>query len=98
MAQRMCKRQVLINFYSQFYVEIEWVKHFTTLEACRLDSQCHTFPKWPTNIWANVRELEERLNPTCGKMRIQPTTLNQIAFGHFLSQSFHKSFICQLKA
>jgi hypothetical protein len=76
MAQRMCKRQVLINFYSQFYVEIEWVKHFTTLEACRLDSQWHTFPKWPTNIWANVRELEERLNPTCGKMRIQPTTLN----------------------
>jgi hypothetical protein len=44
------------------------------------------FPKWATNIWANVRKFEEDLNPKSGKMRFQPTTLNHIVFGHFLSQ------------
>ena len=48
------------------------------------------FFKWATNLWANVRKLEEHLNPKGGKMRIQPITLNQKAFGHFLTQSFHK--------
>jgi hypothetical protein len=60
----------------------------------------HTFLKWAiTNIWVNVRKLEEHFNPKGGKMRIQPITLhiNQIAFGHFLSQSFHKGVICQPK-
>jgi hypothetical protein len=45
------------------------------------------------NIWANVRKSEEQLNPEGRKMRIQPVTLNQVAFGHFLSQSFHKAVI-----
>jgi hypothetical protein len=40
-----------------------------------------------------VRKLEGHLNRKGGKMRIQPITLNQIAFGHFLSQSFHKGVI-----
>jgi hypothetical protein len=48
------------------------------------------FPKWPPSTWANVRKLEEHLNPEGGKMRIQLTTLNQIPFDNFLSQSFHK--------
>jgi hypothetical protein len=47
---------------------------------------------WATNIWANVRKSEEYLNRKGGKMRMQPITLNQIAFGHFLLQSFHKVF------
>ena len=48
-------------------------KNFTTLEACRPDSQWHTFPKWATNICrANVRKLESQN----GKMRIEPITLN----------------------
>ena len=49
MAKRMCKDQVLVNFYSQFYIEIEWLKHFyTTLELWKLADwlRCHTFPKW----------------------------------------------------
>jgi hypothetical protein len=54
MAHRMRKHQVLIYYYSQFYIDIEWLKHFTTLEACRLDSQWHTFSKWATNIRANL--------------------------------------------
>jgi hypothetical protein len=56
------------------------------------------FPKWPTSTWANVRKLEEHLNPEGGKMRIQLTTLNQIPFDNFLSQSFHKDVIPLLKA
>jgi hypothetical protein len=97
MAQRMYKHQFLINFYSQFYIEIEWLKHFTKLEACRVDSQWRTFPKWATNIdlgkcWKIGRTFK------CGKIGIQPITLNQIAFGHFLSQSFHKGVIWKLKA
>jgi acyl carrier protein phosphodiesterase len=55
------------------------------------------FPKWAPSTWANVRKLEEHLNPESGKMRIQPITLNQIAFDHFLSQSF-QGVIPQLKA
>jgi hypothetical protein len=57
-AMRMCKHQVLTNFYSQFCIAIEWLKHFSKLEVCKLNSQCHTFPKWATSIWANVRKLE----------------------------------------
>jgi hypothetical protein len=62
MAQRMCKHQVLINVYLQFHIEIEWLKHFTTLEACKLDSQWYTFPKWATNIWANVSNWNGTFN------------------------------------
>jgi hypothetical protein len=61
MAKRMCKHQVLVDLYSQFCIEIEWLKHFTELEVCRLNSQCHTFPKWAASICANVRKLEEHL-------------------------------------
>jgi hypothetical protein len=31
----------------------------------------YTFPKWATNIWPNVRKLEEHLNPKSGKMQFQ---------------------------
>ena len=59
MAQSMCKHQVLVNFHSQFCIEIECtVKTFTELVS-KLNSQCHTFSKWATSIWANVRKLEE---------------------------------------
>jgi hypothetical protein len=53
-----------------------------------------------TSFWteANVRKLKECLNPKGGKIQIQPSTLNQIAFGHFVSQSFHEGVIWQLKA
>ena len=47
MAQRMCKHQVLVNFYSQFYIEIEWLKYFTILEACRLAENGIRFPNGP---------------------------------------------------
>jgi hypothetical protein len=44
----MSKHQVLINFYPQFYIEIEWLKHFTTLElhveACRLAQNAIRYP------------------------------------------------------
>jgi hypothetical protein len=57
MAQRMCKHQVLVNFFSQFCNEIEWLKRLTELEVCRLNLQCHTFAKWATSIWENVRKF-----------------------------------------
>jgi hypothetical protein len=79
----MCKHQVLVNFYSQFCTKIERLKHFIELEVFRLNSQCHTFPKWATSVWANVRKFAEQLNLKCGKMRFQPTTSNQIIFGYF---------------
>ena len=41
-------------------------------------------PKWATNIWKNVGKLGKHLNPKGGKMRIQPITLYQIVFGHYL--------------
>jgi hypothetical protein len=69
--------KVLINFYSQFYMEIEWLKHFTTLQACRLDSQWHTFPKWATNVWENVRKLD----------KVEKCEFNRsCTLSHFLSQ------------
>jgi hypothetical protein len=34
------------TFTRNFHIEIEWLKHFTELEACRLDSQWRMFPKW----------------------------------------------------
>jgi hypothetical protein len=84
--QRMCKDQLEGTFHSHFCIEIEWLKQFTELEVCRLDTQCHTFPNWVTNISTNVQKLEPHLNPKCGKMRFQSTTLSQIVFGQFLSQ------------
>jgi hypothetical protein len=50
------------TFTRNFHIEIEWLKHFTELQACRLDSQWRMFPKWATNIWANVRKLERHLS------------------------------------
>jgi hypothetical protein len=32
------------------------------MEACKLGSQWHMLSKWATNIWENVRKLEEHLN------------------------------------
>jgi hypothetical protein len=69
----------------KFCIEIEWLKHFTELEVCRLDTQCHTFPKWVTSISTNVQKLEPHLNPKCGKMQSQSTTLSQIVFGNFIA-------------
>jgi hypothetical protein len=45
------------------------------------------------NAFANVRKLEEHLNPKGGKMHFQPTTLIQLVFGYFLSQWFNKGVI-----
>jgi hypothetical protein len=94
LAQRLCKHQVLTNVYSQFYIEIEWLwKNFTTLEACRMDSQWHTFSKWATNIWENVGKLVEHLNPKGGNMRFEPITLNQThLFIFYLHHSIKVSF------
>ena len=52
-------RQKIKREFSSHTPFNEWLKHFTTLEACRLDSQWHTFPKWAINIWTNVPKLEE---------------------------------------
>jgi hypothetical protein len=47
---------------------------------------------------AKYSKIGKHLNPKGGKMRIQPTTLNQIAFGHFfVLQSFHKGVILSAK-
>jgi hypothetical protein len=48
--------------------------------------------KMPVEI-AFFHPWELRVKLLSGKMRIQPITLNQSAFGHFLSQSFHKGLI-----
>jgi hypothetical protein len=49
--------------------------------ADSLDSQLHMFSKWATNIW-NFGQMFENWNST--------DHLNQIVFGHLLSQLFHK--------
>ena len=71
MAQLKCKHQVLpINFYSQFFIEIEWLEHFTTLEACRLDSQWRIYVSQMGNkqFGKMFENWKNNLNPKSGKI------------------------------
>ena len=73
MAQLKCKHQVLpINFYSQFFIEIEWLEHFTTLEACKTGlTMVHLrFPNGQQTIWEHFRKLEEQFKSQKWKNRI----------------------------
>ena len=97
MAQRMCKHEVLINFYSRFYIEIEWLKHYnsgslqTGLTILAYGSQmgnkqlgkCSKIGRtFKSQRWKNANSTDH--------FKIRP----HLVF--FLSQSFYKDVIWQL--